>query len=281
MKISTGRIARHTPYIFTLFLVLHVGAQQEVFSGKAQVSNEQVNTAIIPVEKLENDFYDWHQRHEEVVELVRRKQVDLIFIGDSITHMFGGRPKSEIARGKEIWDQYYGHRNAINMGFGWDRTQNVLWRLENGELERITPKVAVILIGTNNRTGTNNARQNTPAEIAEGIETICKAIHKKVPKCKILLLGVLPRSPEHFVEPIQEINKLLSRLNKEDYISVLDMYDQFADKDGLPRKELMHDTVHPNEAGYRVWAETMEPVLSKLLKKRAVKPNKQDADNGK
>jgi len=241
---------------------------QQGVSRESESRETSDNTAIIPVQKLERDFYDWDQRHKEVVELIKIKKVDLIFIGDSITHMFGGMPKSRIARGSKIWNEYYGHRNAINMGFGWDRTQNVLWRIENGELEGIAPKVAVILIGTNNRTGTKNARQNTPAEIAEGVASICKTIHKKAPECKILLLGVLPRSPKHFVKPIQEINKLLSPLDKENYITFLNMRDQFRDENGLPKKELMHDGVHPNAAGYHVWAKTMEPVLSKLLNEK-------------
>ena len=234
---------------------------------------EPSNSALIPKPKLENDFYDWYERHENIKGIIKNQRVDLVFFGDSITHMFGGVPKSKIARGSKIWDKYYGHRNTINMGFGWDRTQNVLWRIENGELEEITPKVAVIMIGTNNQGGTKNANKNTPPEIAEGVAAICKAIHKKTSKCEILLLGVLPRSPKSYVKPIQEINKLIAPLDKEDYITFLNMYDQFADEDGLPKKKLMHDSVHPNATGYNVWAKTMEPVLNKLLNDKAVMSN--------
>lgn len=275
-----NKILKRDICILAAIVVLPCSGQRGV-SRASPSGAMSANSAVIAVQKLEPDFYDWYQRHKEVVELISKKQVDLIFIGDSITHMFGGLPKSQIARGSSTWETYYGHRNAINMGFGWDRTQNVLWRLENGELEGITPKVAVVLIGTNNRTGTQNARQNTPAEIAEGVSAICTTIHKKVPKCKVLLLGVLPRSPEHFVKPIEEINKLLAPLEKEDYITFLNMRDQFGDKEGLPKKELMHDGVHPNAAGYHVWAETMEPVLSKLLNDKAVTPNELDAGDGK
>lgn len=258
--------------ILVMFIVSQCCGEQKASSPKPSDSYLG-NTAVIPVPKLENDFYDWHQRHQEVVQAIKSNQVDLIFIGDSITHMFGGLPKSQIARGSNTWDKYYGHRNAINMGFGWDRTQNVIWRLENGELEGITPKVAVILIGTNNQTGTKNARQNTPAEIVEGVTAICRIIHQKVPQCKILLLGVLPRAPEHFVKPIQEINKLLTALDAEDYITFLNMSDYFEDENGLPNKEfILADGVHPSAAGYHLWAKTMEPYLSKLLKDKAVMP---------
>ena len=227
--------------------------------------NAVTNTAVQPVPKLESDFYDWHQRHEQVKTLIKQQPVDLVFIGDSITHMFGGQPPSPVHRGQEAWERYYGKRNAVNMGFGWDRTQNVLWRLENGEFAGLHPKVVVLLIGTNNRTGTQNARENSPAEIAEGVEAICKSLHAKSPATKIVLLSVLPRSPAHFVEPIREINQKLVKLETLGYVTFLDLWPCFADPDGLPNKELMADTVHPNAKGYQLWAETLEPVLVKLL----------------
>lgn len=281
MKNIIGKIIRNSICIYTVIFAFQIQAEEKKSQSGAQVKDSPDNTAIIPVQKLENDFYDWHERHKQVVDLIAKKPVDMIFIGDSITHMFGGIPKSQIARGSKTWERYYGHRNAINMGFGWDRTQNVLWRLANGELKGIAPKVAVILIGTNNLTGTGNARQNSPDEIAQGVRAICNLIHKKSPECKIVLIGVLPRSPNHFVKRIEEINQLLSPLDKEGHISLLNMWEQFADGEGLPKKELMKDSVHPNEAGYQVWAETMEPVLSKLLNDQRVMPRKAGAVEGK
>lgn len=223
------------------------------------------NTAVLPVPKLENDFYDWHQRHEQVKALIRSQPVDLVFIGDSITHMFGGLPPSPVHRGSNVWERYYGKRNAVNLGFGWDRTQNVLWRLENGEFDGLKPKAAVLLIGTNNRTGTKNARENSPAEIAEGIEAVCTTIHALSPATQIVLLSVLPRSPAHFVAPIREINRRIARLESLGYVTFLDLWPGFAEADGLPKKELMADTVHPSAQGYEVWAQALEPVLVKLL----------------
>lgn len=230
------------------------------------------NNALVPVPKLEDDFYDWHQRHAQVLEAIESSKPDLVFIGDSITHLFGGIPVAPQARGNVTWDRYYAHRNALNIGFGWDRTQNVLWRLDNGEMESIAPQVAVVLIGTNNLTGTDNARSNTPTEIADGIRAVCAKIHTRAPQCKILLLGCLPRSPARFVEPILEINRLIAPLGKQKHITFLDMHPQFGDENGLPKKQFMQDTVHPNAAGYRLWAETMEPVLSRLLGDDPVKP---------
>lgn len=224
------------------------------------------NTALIPVPKLENDFYDWHQRHEQVKKrIAQKKPVDLIFVGDSITHMFGGEPVSRIARGVQTWNQYYEPRNAVNMGFGWDRTQNMLWRLLNGELEGISPKVAVVLAGTNNLTGTDNAPTNTPEEIAAGIKAVCETIHAKTPKTQIILLGILPRGQLDLNPKIKEINRLIQQFDKEKYITVVDMWDKFANADDTPNRGLFQDTAHPNAKGYAVWADTLEPTLKKLF----------------
>jgi lysophospholipase L1-like esterase len=191
-----------------------------------------VNNAIVPMPKLENDFYDWYKRHDAVKELIKKKSPDLIFLGDSITHMFGGEPKSKICRGLVTWDKYYASRNAINMGFGWDRTQNVLWRIADGCMDEILPKVAVVMIGTNNIRGSSNARANTPTEIAEAIELICEKIHEKLPSTKILLLSMLPRSyrkkpVDFFVKPILEINQKISQLDEKSYITYFDLYSKF------------------------------------------------------
>lgn len=239
-----------------------------VFSATA----EEKNNALVPVPKLEKDFYDWYKRHEKVKETIKSNPVDLVFIGDSITHMFGGKPQSEKPFGESVWKKYYDHRNAVNMGFGWDRTQNVLWRLNNGEFEGIKPKVVVILIGTNNLTGTKNARTNKPQEIFEGISAVCETIHHKSPKSKIILLEVLPRSPQKFVKPIQEINKLIASLDKLEYVNVLNIYKEMAQDDGLPKKGIMRDSVHPSLDGYKVWARTLEPLLSQLLGDKRVEP---------
>ena len=227
--------------------------------------NAQENNAVIPVPKLERDFYDWYERHKQVVEQASKKKHDLIFIGDSITHMFGGTPKSNKILGGEVWDKYYKKRNVMNMGFGWDRTQNVLWRLNEGEFKNQSPKVCVILIGTNNLSGTKNCRANNADEVVEGITAVCEKVHKLSPSTKIVLLGILPRKGPKF-EIIKQINPKLKGLGEKDYITLLDMTAKFSDKDGKIKSELFKDGVHPNSKGYQLWAETMEPVLEKLLK---------------
>src|ERR1700744_3663559 len=109
-----------------------------------------MNTALIPVPKLEEDCYDWYQRHEAVLALRKTLQPEIVLIGDSITHFWAGPPTGLEPRGPESWRQTFGDRPVLNLGFGWDRTQNMLWRLENGEFEGLQPKLVIILAGTNN-----------------------------------------------------------------------------------------------------------------------------------
>jgi lysophospholipase L1-like esterase len=223
------------------------------------------NSATDPAPNRERDFYDWQTRHREVLELGRSGEADLVFIGDSITHLFGGQPESGSAVAPDVWEQHYGDRRVVNLGFGWDRTQNVLWRLQNGQLDRLQPRVAVVLIGTNNLVGTQSAGRNTPEETAEGVLRVCDEIQLRASDCQILLIGLLPRAPEKFTDPIRRINRLLAEGAASRGIRFLDLWPYFAGPDGLPRPELMADTVHPNRNGYEVWAEAMEPVLTEWL----------------
>ncbi|GDX40658.1 acetylhydrolase [Armatimonadota bacterium] len=225
------------------------------------------NSAVVPVIKCEQDFYDWSERHEAVKAQFKKQAVDLIFVGDSITHMFGGVPTSNRVLGGDLWEKHFAPRNAVNLGFGWDRTQQVVWRLQNGELEGIHPKVAVVLIGTNN-IAPHNARGNTNEETVEGIKAVCAAIRQKSPRTKVLLLGILPRDQQANTlhrHRIQQINAELRKLNGKHGITFLDFGSRFLQPDGAMLPNITTDFLHPNEQGYRIWIEAMEPVLSKLL----------------
>ncbi|MBI4977282.1 MAG: hypothetical protein HZC28_07365 [Spirochaetes bacterium] len=221
------------------------------------------NTATVPTPKIENDFYDWYERHEEKKRLVRANRYDLMFIGDSITHLFEGHPAFK-SHGAAVWKEYYGKRNAINLGYGWDRTQNVLWRLMNGELENQSPKLAVLLIGTNNQSTTANATANTPAEICEGISAITGLIKERSAQTHILVLGLLPRAARDnpFRISIAEINSLLQRhySGKTGY-EYLDIGGHFVDDANEIIVDRMPDLTHPSESGYREWAKAIEPVV--------------------
>ena len=222
----------------------------------------QPNTAALPRPGVEDDVYEWRPRHEAVLALKSRGPFDLVFIGDSITHFFGGEPADPNVRGRAVWDEFYGRRRTLNLGFGWDRTQQVLWRLDHGELDGLRPKAVVVLIGTNNLSP-GRVRVNTDAEIAAGVEAVVGRIRAKAPAAKILLLGLLPRGGADDFNRlrIERINGLLSRLGGDRDVVFLNPGERLLGPDGEFLPGVTRDNLHPTEAGYRILAEAIEPEL--------------------
>lgn len=194
-------------------------------------------------------------RHRAFNERVKQGNVDLIFIGDSITHWWE-------RAGKDVWDKYYGHRRAVNLGIAGDRTQHVLWRLNNGNIDGISPKVAVVMIGTNNR-----PPRNTGEETADGIIAICKKLRMKLPETKILLLGIFPCEPKPCAmrEELAKASKIASKIADGKKIYYLDIGDKFLEPDGSISKDVMYDYLHLTPKGYQIWAAAMEPKLAELM----------------
>lgn len=198
----------------------------------------------------------WMERHEAINKRVRESDVDLIFIGDSITQGWEGH-------GKEVWRKYYAPRNAANLGIGGDRTQHVLWRLENGNIDGISPKLAVVMIGT------NNSASNTPEEIAEGVAAILNKLRTELPQTKILLLGIFPRGennedPKRIVNT--KTNELISEYGDGEMIFYKDIGKSFLEEDNETlSRETMPDLLHLNAESYRTWAEAIEPTVAQLL----------------
>jgi len=224
-------------------------------------SMTDINTALIPVARLETDIYDWYARHRAVLQLQKTIKPRVVLIGDSITHFWGGDPAGNRVNGPNAWTRAFGNLPAINMGFGWDRTQNVLWRLEQGEFEGIRPRWVVLAIGTNNLMGTKNARANTPEEIVEGIAAICREIRRRSPESRIVLMAIFPRGAQpgnSFRAPIAKINQLLAqRFTADSTVTYIDLAAQFLAADGTLPAALMPDGTHPSEAGYRIWADAL------------------------
>lgn len=215
----------------------------------------RAHSAVIPDHRLSSGW--WKKRHNEKNKLAREKSHDLIFIGDSITHSFENT-------GKATWDRYYAHRNALNLGFSGDRTEHVLWRLNNGNLRKQkNAKVVVMMIGTNN---TGHSRQD-PSETTEGIQMILSTLRARCPKAKVLLLGVFPRGVKED-DPLRKINvainKRIAKFHDGERVHFLDISDKFLNEDGILTKEIMPDALHPKQKGYTIWAEAIEPTLNKL-----------------
>lgn len=224
-------------------------------------SMTDINTALIPVERLEPDVYDWYARHHAELDLEKHVQPRVVLVGDSITHFWGGQPNSTPVNGPQSWEKVFGAMPVINSGFGWDRTQNVLWRLRQGEFEGVHPQWVVLNIGTNNLTGTEHARANTPQELVEGIAAIIPEINRRSPESHIVLMGIFPRGAkpgDPLRAPIQQTNRLLAeRFGRSSSVTYLDLGSQFLAPDGTLPAALMPDGTHPSEAGYQLWGEAL------------------------
>lgn len=217
------------------------------------------NTAIHPVPRDKG----WVKRHEGFVEIAKKGDVDLLFLGDSITDFWRNR-------GSNVWNHYYAPLHAANFGISGDRTQHVLWRMANGELEGIKPKVVVLMIGTNN-TGKERDKttiRNTVPETIEGVQAVVADIRKRLPESKILLLGIFPRGAK--LDDFQRgqvalINTVIAKLDDGKMIKYLDIGPAFLDSEGNLPKDIMPDALHPNERGYQIWADAMNPTLIKMM----------------
>ncbi len=209
------------------------------------------NSAIAPAPRADEW---WQKRHESMNERVKQGNVDLVFIGDSITQGWEGA-------GKPVWEKYYADRNAVNLGISGDQTQHVLWRLDNGNIAGIAPKLAVIMIGT------NNFKANSAEEIGEGVQAIVKKLRAQLPNTKILLLAIFPRmeKPDEVRDKLAKASAIASQLADGNMVQFMDIGHEFLDADGTLPKDVMPDFLHPNEKGYWIWAEAIEPKLAELL----------------
>jgi lysophospholipase L1-like esterase len=234
----------------TLLLALALGIPVAALAQQGKGPN-----TTIPVQKDPN-------RHEEFLKVAKAGGVDLLFVGDSITDGWRGG-------GASIWAKYFAPLKAANFGISGDRTEHVIWRMRNGELEGISPKLVVLMIGTNN---------GDPApDVALGIRTIISDIHERHPRCKVLLLGIFPRSekPDGGRMKNDEVNKLIAKfagaleLGK---VAYLDIGAKFLAADGTLPKDIMPDFLHPNEKGYQIWADAIIDKVKQMLLEESGKP---------
>jgi len=198
-------------------------------------------------------------RHAVKVAAAGERSHALLLIGDSITHNL---EKEEF---RQVWDQYFGDRSALCLGYSGARTENILWNLANGELEGQDPKVAVILIGTNN---IGHIADERPEWTAAGIRKVVRAVQDKSSDAKVLLLAVFPRDAKgsRLRKSVEAINQMIARLDDGKRVRFLDLTAKFTDADGEIQKDLMPDKLHPNAKGYQVWAEAMQPLLAEMMK---------------
>ena len=230
---------------------------------------QKADVAAPKVDKDGNIQKTFKEKHEKYVARAKQGDVDLLFLGDSITEGW---------HDNAVWKKYYGDKYKVaNFGISGDRTQHVLWRIENGELEGIKPKVTVLMIGTN-----NNGSQNIdpPEDIARAIGMIVKEVREKTGS-KVLLLAVFPRGPSEEKAAkaranLKKVNEIIAKLDDGTNVRYLDFWDKWlapdvTDPSTQPAhkpiaKEVMRDALHPTVAGYQIWAENMDPLLTEMMK---------------
>ncbi|XP_054157339.1 platelet-activating factor acetylhydrolase IB subunit alpha1-like [Oppia nitens] len=194
------------------------------------------------------------KKHQKLVNQTLNHMNDemIVFVGDSITEQWA-------VNGQTVWSKYYSSRGTYNYGIGGDQTQQVLYRIQNKEFDGLHPKVIVLLIGTN-----NVYLNETLDDIAHGVNETVRELLAKMPKSKLILLGVLPRG-EPLGTKCKQLNELIKNLDNQQTVYYLDMWSQFEDPSGHIRTELYTSgLLHLTQLGYHVWQQTMEPLLNKL-----------------
>lgn len=211
----------------------------------------------------------WMKRHESFNETSKKGEATLVFLGDSITQGWEGK-------GKATWEKHYAKRNAANFGIGGDRTEHVLWRLDNGNFDGLKPKLIVLMIGTNNTGHVGRPQKElngtvyacSAEQTAEGVKAILARLQKKTPEAKVLLLGIFPRgeTPADAMRQQNEAtNALIAKLADGKQVQYLDIGKTFLQPDGKLTREIMPDLLHLSEKGYDMWAEAIEPKVKELL----------------
>ena len=205
--------------------------------------------------------------HEQLVAKTKQGRIDLYFEGDSITRRWGALDYPELLQN---WKANFFGWNAADFGWGADRVENILWRLENGELDNVHPKVIVLLAGTNNVGNRVPAEgiDSAAANVSKGIEAVLRVMRAKAPGAVIILMGIFPRNDNMAVMPvIDRINANLARMADGKKIRFLNINDKLADRDGKVREGMLNDRdkLHPVLNGYQVWADALKPILTELL----------------
>lgn len=225
-----------------------------------------MNEALVPVPKIEEDCYDFFERHAQVLAQKDAIDPEIVLVGDSITHFWGGDPVTPGAprNGLASFARTFAGRRVLNLGFGFDRTQNALWRFANGELDGLRPVRAVVNIGTNNLPGTARCRAFTPEETAEGAEAVCAELEKRCPGVRIAVMAIFPRGPEPddpFRAPVEATWPLYEAFAARRGWTFLNVASALLDEAGRQKPGFFHDGAHPAEPGYEAWGAALAGFL--------------------
>lgn len=212
------------------------------------------------------------KRHESFNAISKKGEAELVFLGDSITQGWEGK-------GKEVWAKYYGAMGGkvANFGIGGDRTEHVLWRMDNGNFDGLKPKLVVLMIGTNNTGHVGRPQKElngtvyhcTAEETAKGVKAILDKLHAKSPSTKVLLLAIFPRGANN-ADKMRQQNEATNAIIKgyADGKNVVyeDIGAKFLGPDGTLSKDIMPDLLHPNDKGYEIWASAIDAKIKEMMK---------------
>ena len=204
-----------------------------------------VEAGVVPEQRL---VPEWRaERHAEKVAQAKTGKAQWVMIGDSITHNWERQRHYA-----EAFDSY----DTLNLGVGGARTETVLWRLQNGELEGVAPKLVTLMIGT------NNSKRNTPEEIFAGIQAVVGEVRTRLPKAKVVVFSIFPRKPGKENDTVQAVNALLPQIADGERVRHVDINEVFLDAGGKQRTELYsRDLLHLSDKGYEVWRDALQPLL--------------------
>jgi lysophospholipase L1-like esterase len=233
---------RHFAFSFLILLFLSA-------CGGSSSGDDTTNSVdkIATISPTSNNSGWWQERHDEIVSR-DKSNIELVFIGDSITHQW-----EEEAYGLPIWSSYFDEETTLNLGFDSDKTQHVLWRIDHGELDNMAPEFVVLMIGT------NNTHSDTAADIALGIQAIVDRILEKLPSTTIILHRIFPRgdadNPSRI--PLDEASEIVRQSVNDERVKFVDINSHFEDANGDVPIDIMYDHVHLTTKGYQIWADAL------------------------
>ena len=238
-----------------LGMMIYANAYERIIRSILHEPLGNISTNIPRTQYRELGGYDWEQRHQKILSLNKENPPEICVLGNSIINYWAGEPKARYSRGVKAWNYLFSGSVTRNMGFGWDRTENLLWRINHDELDGFNARQIILMIGT------NNLAYNNDEEILSGIKLILKSIKYHQPGSKLLMIDILPRRNNE--ERIFLLNQKIAQITSLYKVDYVDVSLPLLMSDGKINETLFFDGLHPNEKGYQK--------ISELLKKRIVK----------
>lgn len=236
-----------------LGMMRYAGAYEQIIRQILKQANGEIVTTQPVTQRREADNYDWEQRHQDILLLNEQTPPRVCILGNSIVHYWSGEPKASFARGEHAWNNLFSQSVVRNMACGWDRIENVLWRINHDELDGFEARQIILMIGT------NNLELNSDKEMLEGYKLLFKTIKEKQPKAKVLMVGILPR--RNLEERIKYLNTKIARLVAQFEMEYCDPGKNLLTKENKINETLFSDGLHPNEKGYKVLGKGLMPYV--------------------